>query len=116
MRLGVLRSQPHRLLCFLDRGSEVSFSSQSIRKIQVRQREIRVQLYRRLKLNNGRVGLSLRQQNPAERVVSFRTFWSETYDFLEVRARGGQIALLQRRHALTVNGHGARSGVRICGV
>src|SRR5207249_12099747 len=54
--------------------------------------------------NDRGIDLSLREQNPAQRVVSFRAARRQPHDFFEIRARGSEIALLQRRHAVLIGG------------
>src|SRR6266705_8496 len=49
------------------------------------------------------IELPLIQQNPAQRVVRFRTLGCELHHFFESRTCGGKISLLQRRHSALVN-------------
>ena len=113
MSLGVVRSQAHRLLRFPQCGGRVSLSGERAGEIHVRQREIGLQFHRGLKLNDCGIDLSLREQNPAQRVVSFRAARCKPHNFFQIRARGYQIAPLQRRHAVLIGSIRLRNCIRL---
>ncbi len=94
MGLGIVRGQPHRLLRLLERGTHVSFSKQRAGEIHVRQRKIGIQFHRSLEMSDRGIDLALREQDPAEGVVSLWTLRRKPHNFLEIRASRNQIALL----------------------
>src|SRR5258708_15706969 len=116
MRLGILRSEPCRLARLAQGGLQVSFSNERIAEIHVRLREFGFQLHRGPKLRDGGIDFSLSKQNPAQRVVSFWTLRRKANNFFKIRARGNQIALLQRGHASLVSCSRPRSRIRLGGV
>src|SRR5260370_33790061 len=62
-----------------------------------------------MEVNNRRIDLSLREKDPAQRVVSLWTLRCKPYHFLEICAGGKQIARMQRRHHLLVSRNCPRS-------
>src|SRR6266849_5901941 len=100
MSLGVVRGEPYGFLGLAERRRYVAFPSQRAGKIHVRQREIRIQFHRSLEMNDRGIDFSLREQDPAQGVVCFWTPRCKPQNFLEIRASGSQIALLQRGHTL----------------
>ena len=113
--LGVVPRQPHRFFRFPQRGGHVSLSRKRAGEIHVRQREIRIQFHGGTEMNDCRIDFSLCEQYPAQGVVSFRAVRRKPHHFLEIRARGNQIALLQRRHAVLIGGARPRSSIRLHG-
>src|SRR5258708_25347449 len=116
MRLGIVRREPCGFACLAQRRLQVSFSNKCIAKIHVSLREFGFQSYSDLKLCDGRINLSLSQQDPAQRVVPFGTLRRQPNNFFKIRSGGNHIALLQRRHASLVSGNRPGSSVRLCGI
>ncbi len=77
------------------------------------QRKIGIQFHRGLKMSDRGIGLSLREQDPAQRVVPLGTLRREPHNFFEIRPRRNQIAFLQRRHALLIDGIRPRRRIRL---
>ena len=71
--------------------------------IDVRLKEIRTKIERGSELFNCGIDLFLREQNPAQRVVSIRTARLNCDNPLEVRFRSSKITLLQRSDSLPID-------------